>query len=393
MRILFANTTGGFFGGVEQSIILATQGLNARGHHCAFVSVNRSGTALEEFDTNFSSVWHLNDITLEQVVDIYKPNVIYVHKFDHIDQVFKAAKGIRIVRMFHDHDLYCPRRHKYYFHNHKICTRKAGLICYADLAFLERGAGGLRFTSVSKKLKELRSNRRLNTCIAGSNYTKQELIRNGFNPDTIKILAPSVAPSSTPLVPYPQEKSLLYVGQLIRGKGVDTLLNAYSLLKKKIHEDISLHIVGTGNDAARLEVLARELNVDQSTHFHGWVKHDEITGYYDKASVVVVPSRWPEPFGMIGLAAMQRKRPVAATDAGGISDWLADGVTGYLSPPDNPEKLAEKIEILLVDVEKSKTFGENGCKRAAELFSYDRNIQILEQILSTDETSEKRGKT
>jgi glycosyltransferase involved in cell wall biosynthesis len=387
VRILFINTTGGFFGGVEQSIILAAQGLRARGHHCAFVSVNRSGSDLIEFDENFSSVWSLNDITLEQVVNIDKPNVMYVHKFDHIDRVFKAAKGTRIVRMFHDHDLYCPRRHKYYFHNHKICTRKAGLFCYADLAFLEKGAGGLHFTSVSKKLKELRSNRKLNTCIAGSSYTKQELIRNGFKPDTIKILAPAVAPSALPLVPYPLKKTLLYVGQLIRGKGVDTLLHAYSLLQKKIPEELSLHIVGTGNDASKLKALACELNVEKNTHFHGWVKHDEITGFYDKASLVVVPSRWPEPFGMIGLAAMQRKRPVAATDAGGISDWLADGVTGYLSPPDNPEKLAEKIELLLLDVEKSKFFGENGYKRVTELFSYDRNIQILEHILSTDETS------
>ncbi len=391
MRILFVNTTGGFFGGVEQSIILAAQGLRARGHHCTFVSANRSGTDLKEFDENFSFVWNLNDITLEQVVNIDKPSVIYVHKFDYIDQVFKAAKGIRIVRMFHDHDLYCPRRHKYYFHNHKICTRKAGLICYADLAFLERGASGIQFTSVSKKLKELRSNRKLNTCIAGSSYTKQELMRNGFKPDTIKVLAPSVAPSSIPLVPYPLKKSLLYVGQLIRGKGVDTLLNAYALLVKKIPEEISLHIVGTGNDTSRLKALASELNVDINTHFHGWVKHDEITEYYDKASLVVVPSRWPEPFGMIGLAAMQRKRPVAATDAGGISDWLADGVTGYLAPPDNPEKLAEKIELLLLDIEKSRSFGENGYKRATEFFSYDRNIQILEHILSTDETSGKRG--
>lgn len=387
MRILFINTTGGFFGGVEQSIILAAQGLRARGHHCAFVSVNRSGSDLKEFDENFSSIWNLKDITLEQVVKIDKPDVIYVHKFDHIDQVFEAANGIRIVRMFHDHDLYCPRRHKYYFHNHKICTRKAGLICYADLAFLEKGAGGLHFTSVSKKLKELRSNRKLNTCIAGSSYTKQELIRNGFKPVTIKILAPAVAPSALPLVPYPLKKTLLYVGQLIRGKGVDTLLHAYSLLQKKIPEELSLHIVGTGNDASKLKALACELNVEKNTHFHGWVKHDEITGFYDKASLVVVPSRWPEPFGMIGLAAMQRKRPVAATNAGGISDWLADGVTGYLSPPDNPEKLAENIELLILDGEKSRIFGENGYKRAAELFSYDRNIQSLEHILSTDETS------
>ena len=391
MRILFVNTTGGFFGGVEQSIVLAARGLGTRGHHCSFVSANRSGTSLKEFDKNFAAVWNLKNISLEQVIKIDKPEVIYVHKFDHIDQIFRAAKGLRIVRMFHDHDIYCPRRHKYYFHNHKICTRKAGLICYADLAFLERGSHGLHLTSVAKKLRELRRNRKLETCIAGSRYTRQELIRNGFNPETVKILAPSVAPSTLPFVPYPLDKSLLFVGQLIRGKGVDTLLYAFSLLKKKIHEDIQLHIVGTGNDAASLESLACELNVDKETHFHGWINHDKITDFYDKASLVVVPSRWPEPFGMIGLAAMLRKRPVAATNAGGISDWLADGETGYLSPPDNPEKLAENIERLLTDSKKCKSFGENGYKRAVKLFSYDAYIQTLEKILANKETRDKRG--
>jgi len=381
MRILFLNTTGGFLGGVEQNIALAAQGLAARGHICAFGCFKRSGVGQERFDALFSSVWDLVTTPIAEVVAQTRPEVIYVHKLEAIQPVLDAAQGCKVVRMVHDHDLYCPRKHKYYFHNHKICTHKAGLVCYADLAFLERGPQGLRYASIGAKLKEMRQNRKVDALIVGSAYMKQELLRNGFDEASIHTIPPCVAPLSQPLQPLPAESSVLYVGQLIRGKGVDTLLEAYALLPHDLRCHAHLHIIGAGNDRERLEDIAKASCIDDTVLFDGWVSHDELAKYYDNATLLAVPSRWPEPFGMVGVEAMLRERPVVACRVGGIPDWLVDGVTGFLVPSDNALQFSERMKALLLDKDLATAFGKAGRLVAQERFSFTRYMETLETLL------------
>ncbi len=382
MQILFLNTTGGFFGGVEQNIAVSARGLSALGHQCHFACMKNSGVSQAQFDSCFSTVHNLQTISLEAVIAQVQPTVIYVHKFESIQQVFNAAAhGIRLVRMVHDHDLYCPRKHKYYFHNHRICTRKAGLACYADLAFLERGPQGVRYSSIGAKLQEMRRNQSLDACIVGSSYMRQELIRNGFNERKIHSIPPCVAPIGKPVSPLPDTPNILYVGQLIRGKGVDTLLKAQAILKKQLTVPIPLHILGTGNDEQRLKSLAVELGLTDSVVFHGWVAHENLVGYYDAASLVVVPSRWPEPFGMVGVEAMLRERPVVASRVGGIVDWLVDGETGFMVDSESPDEFAQKMELLLLDKTLSMAFGKKGREFAEEKFSFEKYMKSLEELL------------
>ncbi len=381
MKILFLNTTGGYFGGVEQNIALSSQGLSALGHPCHFACLKNSGVNQKQFDALFTTVWDLQTVPLEDVVAQVQPTVIYVHKFESIQQVFHAANGIPVIRMVHDHDLYCPRRHKYYFHNHRICTHKAGLACYADLAFLEKGPRGIRYSSIGAKLREMRRNHALDSCIVGSGYMRQELIRNGFNEKKIHIIAPCVAAFGETVSPLPKTPNILYVGQLIRGKGVDTLLKALAILNKQFTESIFLHIVGTGNDEQRLKALALELGVVDSVVFHGWVAHENLAGHYDAASLVVVPSRWPEPFGMVGVEAMLRERPVVASRVGGIPDWLADGVSGFLVDSESPDEFAQKMKLLILERTMSIAFGKKGRQLAEKQFSFEQYILRLQELL------------
>jgi glycosyltransferase involved in cell wall biosynthesis len=83
--------------------------------------------------------------------------------------------------------------------------------------------------------------------------------------------------------------------------------------------------------------------------FAGWVPHHALESYYARAAVCVVPSRWPEPFGMVGVEAMARGRPVVAFAVGGIPDWLDDGVTGILAPEADTAALGAAIATLLGD--------------------------------------------
>jgi hypothetical protein len=114
MKILFINTTGGYFGGVEQNIAISAKGLTSAGHICYFACKETSGIDQSQFDSLFVQTWILGSTSLSEIVKQIQPDVFYVHKFDRIEDVLSVKGSKRVVRMIHDHDLYCPRKHKYY---------------------------------------------------------------------------------------------------------------------------------------------------------------------------------------------------------------------------------------------------------------------------------------
>jgi glycosyltransferase involved in cell wall biosynthesis len=381
MKILFINTTGGYFGGVEQNIALAAKGLTLLGHSCYFACKETSGVEQSTFDALFVQTWLLAATPLAEIVQTIHPDVFYVHKYETIGEILAVQGSKPVVRMIHDHDLYCPRRHKYYAFTRKICTHRCGLICYADLAFLQRKGKLIRLVSLRKKLLEMQRNKSVDTFLVGSAYMQKELVRNGFDPSKIHILAPCVQNSPQQIQSFPLQPSILFVGQLIKGKGVDILLEAYALLLQKTSLAIPLHIIGRGNEEEALQALVQDAPYRALVEFHGWVAHEKLPQMYDASSLVVIPSRWPEPFGMVGVEAMLRERAVVGSDVGGIPDWLKDGKNGLLVPPNDPKALCEAMYRLVSDLPQAKAMGKIGKEMAQELFSFETYIQDLEHLL------------
>jgi glycosyltransferase involved in cell wall biosynthesis len=388
VRILFVNEKCGYFGGVEQNVAATAQGLRSKGHHCFLAYGTETERALVAYKGLFHGVFACPDAfdplgrgaagSLAQVVERVAPDVLYIHKINSIDACLPFISKIRTVRMVHDHDLCCPRRHKYYVHNGRVCRSRAGAICYLDLAFLERGRTfGLpvRFTSIQAKLREMRKNYALDRLLSGSRFMQHELLQNGFLEDKIHILPPVVPMTGTPCSPVPAEPVILCVAQLIRGKGVDLLLEALRQMKC----GFGAIIVGTGNAESHLRALCRKLGLEARVHFQGWVSNDAIDALYDRARVVVVPSRWPEPFGMIGLEAMNRGRPVVGFNVGGIPDWLEHDVTGLLVPEQDTASLAKALETVLLDRELADHMGRQARERVQERYSFEA---YLEQTVS-----------
>ena len=323
MRILFVNEKCGYFGGIEQNVADTAAGLRDRGHVCVLAFQENTSRLADEYRDIFDECVPM--LPFEKAVARARPDVIYIHKAN-VQALGPMPAGVRRVRMVHDHDLCCPRRHKYFAWNGHICNQPAGWRCYLDLAFLGRGTGPAKiaFVSIGEKLREMRVNRDLPLLLAGSRAMRFELLQNGFSPEQVSILAPVVRIPERAMAPIPRENRILYVGQLIRGKGVDLLLAAL----RHVDCDFELTIVGSGNALHGLEARCAKLGLTGKVRFIGWVNPGDLGAYYAAAKLVVVPSRWPEPFGMIGLEAMHYGRPVVAFNAGGISDWLEDGVTG-----------------------------------------------------------------
>lgn len=159
---------------------------------------------------------------------------------------------------------------------------------------------------------------------------------------------------------------LMYAGRLIQGKGVDTLIEAMSMIP-----DAGLKICGKGEDAyvAELKSMAERLNVADRIK---WVDfQSDIFSQIATADIGVVPSLQPESFGLIILEFMSHAVPVVTTDNGAQKEIITDGVDGMPVPPGNPAKMAEAIRRLVEDRHLRDRIGKSGLTTFQNRFSYD----------------------
>jgi glycosyltransferase involved in cell wall biosynthesis len=108
---------------------------------------------------------------------------------------------------------------------------------------------------------------------------------------------------------------------------------------------------------------------------------------YERAQIVVVPSHWPEPFGLVGIEAMARGRPVVATATGGIPEWLADGETGILVEPGDAGALTRALAGLRGDPGRCARMGERGVAHVAEHFTAERYVEAISRAYSMAEVN------
>ena len=383
MKILFANEWLGWFGGVEQNIADTVAGLRERGHHCTLAWGKRSEKDPDAYQALFDETCPCSDFAgtegdaLGEIAAGAKADVVYIHKMPTLPSMAIGNTCPRMVRMVHDHDLCCPRRHKYFFHNAHVCHHPAGWRCWLDLAFIERDRKspmGMRFKDLASHRREMQRNTRLDRLLVGSRFMRDELAMNGFPADRVSILPPVVRMQPAREVPVAEDPNVLFVGQLIRGKGVDLLLEALARLDCPYHATIA----GDGNARPGLEEQARLLGLQDKVSFLGWVPAAQVSDVYASSRLLAVPARWPEPFGMIGLEAMRHGRPIVAFAVGGIPDWLQDGENGILVAERDVEGYAAALKRLLTDRELATQMGRRGLQIVNTRYSFANYLDQLE---------------
>jgi glycosyltransferase involved in cell wall biosynthesis len=108
----------------------------------------------------------------------------------------------------------------------------------------------------------------------------------------------------------------------------------------------------------------------------------DLVGLYNEAAVFACPSIY-EPFGIINLEAMACETPVVACAVGGIKEVVVDGETGFLVPPQDPDRLAAALSKVLDDPDLAARMGRAGRARVLEHFTWDR---IAEKTVAMYET-------
>ncbi len=168
------------------------------------------------------------------------------------------------------------------------------------------------------------------------------------------------------------KKVILFGGRISGSKGGDVTLEAMRDIVKKEPNAILLLLGNHNSYVEKLERRAKEWGISAHIISTGWLSGDELHAAYHAADVVVMPSLYLEPFGMIALEAMACDKPVVGSCLGGTTEIILDGETGYLLDPHDIDKLANRIIDLLSNKEKRDRFGRNGLALACEQFSLDK---------------------
>jgi glycosyltransferase involved in cell wall biosynthesis len=378
MKILRITSLGYEGGGAENGILLANEVLRARGHTVKVLSSDDRPDLPHFNDFSFKAFsktpgW-LKPLygcfyphayfALKKVLREYQPDVVQLHTMSQVSPsvLFLLRKYPTVLTI----------------HGSEDFTR--GLLVWAfPLDFFKNGVvdranltpvGWLHYLYhrfINGAVYRI-GFRYIDTFLVLSTYMQTELAREGifatYVPNATRLFAP--APIDT------NNKIIVYSGRLEKIKGVQYLLQALSDLRDR-HPTTHLMVAGTGNYRTELENMVTDLGLSEYVTFCGHITRDELYALYSRAQVLVVPSVWPEPFGKVGIEAMSVGRPVVASNVGGIAEWLSDGETGFLVPPEDSEALRERVDRLFTDPELLRRMSSEAVVQAQQ-FSIEEHV-------------------
>jgi len=175
---------------------------------------------------------------------------------------------------------------------------------------------------------------------------------------------------------------ILYSGSLIKRKGVDYLIKAFSEISKIC--DTHLVIIGSGSDENRLKKLVMLENINEQVHFMPPVSRTKFLEYLAKCSIFVLPSLF-ECLPVTLLEAMASSKPVIASDIPGSKDVITHGYDGFLFEKGNVNELKKYLELCLSDEKLRKKMGKNARKTVEEKYTFSKittqYLDLYEEIV------------
>ncbi len=223
------------------------------------------------------------------------------------------------------------------------------------------------------------------TCvIAISNSVKNSFIDEGVSAEHIKVIYNGVDCSRFNGLPFERDSNeihIIYVGRLIKQKGVDRLLKALALVKSD--KSVYCDIVGEGSEKEFLIKLADELKISDMVYFHG-VRSD-IPILLSKEDIFVHPARWEEGFGIAIVEAMAAGVIPIAYMKGAIPEIIDNDINGIIVQEDTPEALARNIEKLASLIEKG-LIGDMRLRAREKAQAFDMSIFIdsLDELIRNE---------
>jgi glycosyltransferase involved in cell wall biosynthesis len=394
VRIAIATHSARRVGGVEQYLAAVVPALVRAGHDvsCWFETddadhspiLDRGGLvqtwtasrepgrgvpAVREWRPDVVYVHGVADAALERDLVAVAPSVLFAHSY-----YGTCISGTKTVQ-----GLTSPR----------CCTRTFGRSCL--LQYYPRRCGGWSPVSMMRRYTLQQARFALlhgyASIVVASRHMAGEYARH-VPPSKVHVVALPIEPHRPVPIRRPRSGGwrLLYLGRLEASKGADVALEAAARAAATLTVPVHLQVSGAGTLhellAARAVDLMRAHPLLQVT-FTGWLDQPLVTSALDQSDLLLVPSRWPEPFGMVGVEAALRGVPSVAYAVGGIPEWLTDGTAGRLvaEGPKPAERFAGALVACLRD-EPALARMRDHARAAAARFSMGAHLAALQPVLA-----------
>lgn len=363
MKILHVNNSADG-GGTETYIHRIIECLEREGH--------TSSLYVQEFAPGNHPVHALvntrrNIRKLQEINHRFDPDVIHVHNINNF-RILECLRSWKpCLKSVHEYRPFCtPLRVRP--DTGAVCDDCLSLRCFRTGCFSLNPASVYRYCVEKRAAAAIG---RFPAVWVMSRFMAR-MIRSVLpDPSVLEIVPYFYDPPQDPPPPLPEQPRIFTAGRLVPGKGFDVLLDILT----GVTTPFELRIAGDGPERPRLEMMAREKNIP--AEFLGYMPSEQLVDHYRWSRLVVFPSTYPEPFGIVGLEAMGAARPVVAFDVGGIPDWLVDGQVGYCIPAYDKKLFADKVNVLLEDFETAQKMGDEGRKRVLQVFSSKLHVSRL----------------
>ena len=390
MKILYINSLYSplIEGGAEISLKLIVEGMKSLGHevvvlslmpepglqkeHVDGVKVYRAG--LQNGYWPYSKTkknklvklnWHYQDQSNEKmarvvktILDAEKPDIVSCHNLAGWSAAVWEPihnAGIPIVQVLHDLYLLCPNSNM--FKNEQTCENQC-LSCK-----LLRSNHAEKSTQVS-------------AVVGISNSILQRFIEFGYfsNASRNIIYNTRTIPNPPPKTPRKSEQPIRYgyLGTLSKVKGLEWLIEQF----KTLDFEAKLSIAGKGD--AQYEKHLKEISSGANIEFVGYVNSTEFLAEID---VLIVPSLWEEPLGMVAIEALANHVPVIANKRGGLQETVKDGVNGLYCHDSEPGSLSAVMRQIYFEPQLYNQFSQAARESVASILDADRMIGEYESVL------------
>lgn len=305
----------------------------------------------------------------------FHPDVVHVHNiYTHLSPSVLAEcrrVGVPIVMTVHDYAL-VSANYTLWDGDRPLAAGKNTFARIARSRFIKGSVAATATLEMITRLQRMLGmyDRVVDRYITLSQFMKGVMVAVGYDAAKITVVPPGVALADTGT--YTQGDEVLFVGRLEKYKGVDTFIDALRMCR-----DVQGRIVGDGPARGAFALRAQGM---RNVHFDGFLSGAPLRNAYASARVLVVPSLWYEPFGLVVLEAMAAGIPVIVSDRGGLPEIVGDEEGGVVVPAGDAKALAAAIRRFVDDPVWACEMGKRAKKRAMAFGGPEQHLDRIAAI-------------
>ncbi len=381
LHITFAHNRYLYRGGEDESREQEMAMLRAQGHTVSeYVVDNRDVPKGSYVSAGLRSVWNgVEHERMRKYLRSARPDILKVDNYFPLlsPAIFDAAKaeGVATVLSVRNYRLVCPAATLYRDGHvctdcvgHRLATSAIRHRCYRDSS-LQSAAVVLSNTWAHLRGTWQRS---IDQYIAVSRFVKEQLIQGGFPAEKIAVKPNCIADTG---MGDGSGHYALFVGRLTAEKGVRVLLEAW----RQIGSAMPLKIIGDGPLEAEIRASLPQL---PGVEYLGRRSIAEVCESLGRATALIFPSEWMEPFGRTIIEAYSKGTPVIAADTAPMRDMIEHEVTGLLYPTGSADALAGAVRALQADAQRLRAMRARARERYMRDYSVERNYAAMMEIFS-----------